>query len=129
MQMEEQILARAELSKVVGVGDTAAGFGPHFPAAAATPFVLGLAEVACHNAVAEDLQAGEVTVGVRATIEHLSPSPVGATLTAKARLVRREGRILSFAVEVMDAGDVCATVVHDRAVVLSEKISQRLAAR
>ncbi len=127
--MAEEVSAHAELSMVVRAVDTAASFGSEFPAAVATPFVLGLAEVACHNAVAAQLGEGEVTVGVRATIEHLAPSPVGATLTARATLVRREGRALFFTVDVLDAGQLCATVAHDRAVVLSEKINRRLAER
>jgi fluoroacetyl-CoA thioesterase len=119
----------AELSKVVASTDTAAEYGDHFPAAAATPFVLGLAEVACHNVVSAELAEGEVTVGVKATIEHLLPSPVGATLTAKAHLVRRDGRALTFNVLVFDGPDLCARVEHDRAVVGADRIAQRLTAR
>ncbi|MBU8813504.1 thioesterase [Mycolicibacterium goodii] len=115
------------LSRTVGEGDTAAGFGAHFPKAASTPFVLGLAEVACHNAIADELAPGEVTVGTAATIEHRLPSPVGAELTARARLVQRDGRRLQFEVEVFDGDRVCATVTHARAIVLAEKIEQRLA--
>jgi predicted thioesterase len=117
------------LSRVVGEADTAAGFGAHFPRAAATPFVLGLAEVACHNVIAPELAPGEVTVGTAATIEHQLPSPVGATLTAHARLVERDGRRLRFEVEVFDGDDVCARISHSRAVVLAEKIEKRLADR
>lgn len=115
------------LSRTVGEGDTAAGFGRHFPKAASTPFVLGLAEVACHNAIAPELEPGEVTVGTAATIEHCLPSPVGAELTATARLVERAGRRLNFEVEVLDGDEVCATVSHTRAIVSAEKIEQRLA--
>ncbi|MET0453998.1 MAG: hotdog domain-containing protein [Mycobacterium sp.] len=117
------------LSGTVGEGDTAASFGQSFPRAASTPFVLGLAEVACHNAIADELGPGEITVGTSATIEHRSPSPVGATLTARARLTERSGRRLHFEVEVVDGDEVCATVTHSRAVVLSEQIAARLARR
>jgi predicted thioesterase len=113
----------------VSEADTAAGFGPHFPRAAATPFVLGLAEVACHNVIAPELAPGEVTVGTAATIEHQLPSPVGATLTARAQLVERDGRRLRFEVEVFDGDEICATVNHSRAVVSAEKIEKRLADR
>ncbi|MGE0218868.1 thioesterase family protein [Mycolicibacterium sp.] len=119
----------ASLSGIVGEEDTAAGFGPSFPRAASTPFVLGLAEVACHNAIAAELAPGEITVGTAATIEHRSPSPVGATLTAHARLTERAGRRLRFEVDVFDGEEVCATVTHSRAVVLSDQIAARLAQR
>lgn len=121
--------ARATLHRVVTDSDTAAGYGTHFPQAAATPFVLGLAEVACHNAVSGELAQGEITVGVRAIIEHLLPSPVGAQLTANAVLVERNGRSLSFEVLIYDEADLCAKVHHDRAVVSAERIAARLAAR
>jgi fluoroacetyl-CoA thioesterase len=52
-----------------------------------------------------------------ARIEHLRPSPVGATLVARARLDRSDGRRLGFTVEVRDAGEVVARVEHDRAIV------------
>lgn len=120
---------QAVRSAVVGEADTAAAYGPQFPAAAATPFVLGLAEVACHMAVEGELAPGEVTVGTDATVQHLLPSPVGATLTARARLVEREGRRLRFVVEVLDGDEVCARVEHGRAVVLRAKIESRLLAR
>jgi fluoroacetyl-CoA thioesterase len=121
--------ASAELTATVGAGDTAAGFGAHFPAAASTPFVLGLAEVACHNAVATTLAVGEVTVGARVVIEHLAPSPVGAVLRARARLTERDGRRLRFEVEVFDGDVLCATVTHDRVVVLAARIDELLARR
>jgi predicted thioesterase len=109
--------------------DTAAGFGPAFPRAASTPFVLGIAEVACHNAIAAELGPGEITVGTAATIEHRLPSPVGAALRAQAQLTDRTGRRLQFEVDVFDGDNVCATVSHTRAVVLGEQIAARLAER
>jgi predicted thioesterase len=66
-------------------------------------------------------------VGTAATIEHLSPTPIGATLTAQARLTERAGRRLQFTVEVFDGERLCATVGHSRAVVLGEHIAARLA--
>lgn len=119
----------ATLTRTVRPQDTAAEFGDHFPQAAATPFVLGLAEVACHNAVAPTLQDGEVTVGTHASIEHRSPSPVGAVLIAHAALVHTDGRRLQFTVEVFDGDELCATVEHGRAVVTAAKIADRLNAR
>src|SRR4051794_610090 len=86
----------------VTADDTAAAWGEAFPPAASTPFVLGLAEVACHELVADRLADGEITVGVAAEIEHLAPSAVGATLAASPRLTAQSGREFRFAVEVHD---------------------------
>jgi fluoroacetyl-CoA thioesterase len=118
--------ATAEVARAVGPGDTAAGFGVVFPPAASTPFVLGLSEVACHQAVAAALAEGEITVGTRATIEHLRPSAIGATLTATAELRAHDGRRLDFAVDVRDGDELVAQVQHTRAVVDRERMLARL---
>lgn len=119
----------AELRRRVTSTDTADAFGPDFPAAASTPFVLGLAEVASHNAIRDQLQEGDITVGVRTEIDHLLPSPLGAELAARSRLVWRRGRRLYFHIEVWDGEVVVARVKHQRAIVNAERIRQRLEQR
>ena len=119
----------ATLTGTVTANDTAAMFGPDFPAAASTPFVLGLAEVACHSAVASRLKAGEITVGMRALIEHLLPSRVGTELSATARLVRRTRNRLYFHIEVSDGAEVVARVKHVRAVVDGARLQARIDAK
>ena len=116
----------ASLARTVTPSDTAAGFGPDFPEAASTPFVLGLAEVASHNAVRGDLGPGDITVGVRAEIEHLAPSAVGAELIARSILVARRGRRLFFHIDVLDGNNVVARVRHQRAVVNGARMRERL---
>ena len=118
-----------DLSRTVTESDTAAGFGPDFPRAASTPFVLGLAEVASHEAVRSILSAGEITVGIRALIDHIAPSRVGATLVARSRLVRKRGGRLYFDIAVEDAGALVARVKHQRAIVDSERMRHRLEKR
>jgi len=116
-----------QLAATVSERDTAASFGVDFPPAASTPFVLGLAEVACHEAVRPTLSPGDITVGVRAVIDHLAPSRVGAKLLARSELVRRRGRKLYFDVEIEDGGAVVARVKHQRAIVDAQRMRQRLA--
>ncbi len=121
--------ACATVKRIVTEADTAAAYGTPFPPAAATPFVLGLAEVACHTAVADQLAPDQVTVGVRAAIEHLAPTPVGGTLTATATETSRHGRRIVFRVEVTDGAGLCAVVEHERAVVATAAILERLETR
>jgi predicted thioesterase len=118
----------AERSRTVTAGDTAAAWGAAFPPAASTPFVLGLAEVACHELIADRLAHGEITVGVAAEIEHLAPSAIGATLVASPRLTAESGRGLEFAVEVRDGETLVARVTHRRARVERARIMARLGA-
>jgi fluoroacetyl-CoA thioesterase len=116
----------ADVTRVVGAHDTAAAFGSEFPPAASTPFVLGIAEVACHQTVAATLGHGEITVGTAAHIEHLVPTAVGGTLTAHATLTERDGRRLRFDVSVMEGEVVVARIEHLRAIVQRARIEQRL---
>lgn len=116
------------LERAVTDADTAARFGENFPSAASTPFVLGLAEVACHQAVRSLLSEGEITVGTGASIVHSAPTPVGGRLAALAALIARDGRRLTFDVEVHDeTGGTVATISHTRAIVRREQIEERLA--
>jgi fluoroacetyl-CoA thioesterase len=119
----------ATVTRDVTASDTAAMYGPDFPPAASTPFVLGIAEVACHSAIAPSLKEGEITVGMRALVEHLLPSRVGTTLSAQARLVRRSRSRLYFQVEVWDGSNVVARIKHLRAVVNLAKMQARLEAQ
>jgi fluoroacetyl-CoA thioesterase len=116
----------AILTRRVTEADTAAQFGAAFPPAASTPFVLGLAEVACHEAVSPSLEDGQITVGTSAHIEHLAPTPVGDELTAEAILRDRRGGRLDFEVEIRDRREVVARVRHSRAIVDRQRMLDRL---
>ncbi|BBY62585.1 hypothetical protein MHEL_08280 [Mycolicibacterium helvum] len=111
----------------MGQADTAAAWGPEFPAAASTPFVLAMAELVCHSVLAPTLADGEITVGAGVELTHDRPSPVGATLTAHATMEDRLGRKASFSVEVVDeSGQVVAHVRHIRAVLKRSAIEAAL---
>ena len=127
MAEEDAPLRTDRLERRVTDSDTAAGYAPRLPAAAATPFILGWAETLCHRMLLDDLGDGEITVGARAVIDHLAPSPVGATLVFTASLVRAEGRRRHFEVEVHDGGLLVARIEHLRAVVARAAVEQRLA--
>ncbi|MCV7228145.1 thioesterase [Mycolicibacterium komossense] len=116
------------MHRTVGAADTAAAWGPDFPAAASTPFVLSLAELVCHGMLADGLADDEITVGAGVELTHDRPSPVGATLTARATLQDRQGRKAFFTVEVTDDnGQPVAHVKHTRAVLKRSVIESALA--
>ena len=118
--------ASTDRVRTVTAADTAAAWGDAFPPAASTPFVLGLAEVACHELVTGRLAEGEITVGVAAAIEHLAPSAVGARLVASPRVTAEEGRGLEFAVDVHDGETLVARITHRRVRVERARIMARL---
>jgi fluoroacetyl-CoA thioesterase len=116
-------------SHTVTAADTARAFGPEFPAAASTPFVLGLAEVAAHRSVSAGFADGETSVGTRSIVDHLAPSPVGSELVVRSRLAARDGRKLEFEIEVYDGTELVAVIRHNRAIVMAARIEARLEER
>src|SRR5437763_3595093 len=83
----------------------------------ATPAVLALVERAAVAALHGRLPDGRTTVGASVTMEHLAPTPLGASVTAAARLIAVDGRRLSFEFEVSDPAGIVARGTLLRAVV------------
>ena len=71
----------------------------------------------------------EQTVGTRVNVSHEAATPPGLVLTARAKLVRVEGRTLSFEVEADDGIDLIARGTHERVVILRERFDARVAAK
>jgi fluoroacetyl-CoA thioesterase len=111
---------------VVQEKDTVGALVPGMPYVAATPWLVGIAEMACSRLVKDLLEAGQITVGSRVVIDHLGPSKVGAELVIKAALLQREKNRFKFAVSVEDGGRTVAKVEHERAAVSLEKITRAL---
>jgi predicted thioesterase len=63
------------------------------------------------------VDGGQTTVGTRIELDHLKPSYVGATVSARARLSAVDGRRLTFDVEVLEGDTVVARGIVVRAVV------------
>src|SRR5690606_35991123 len=92
-----------------------------------TPALLALAEGACVDAIKDDLEDGQTSVGVWAEVEHLTPTPVGETVCAHATLIGHHGRRLEFAVLVDQDGATVAKVRHRRVLVDRERFLAKIA--
>jgi fluoroacetyl-CoA thioesterase len=119
-----------ELSSVTRVTveekNTVGAMVPGMPYVAATPYLVGMAEMACSRLVKDLLEPGQVTVGSRVVIDHLGPSKVGAELVIKAALLQRERNRFKFSVTVEDGARIVAKVEHERAAVSLEKMKRAL---
>jgi predicted thioesterase len=119
-----------ELSSVTRVTveekNTVGAMVPGMPYVAATPYLVGMAEMACSRLVKDLLEPGQVTVGSRVVIDHLGPSKVGAELVIKAALLQRERNRFKFSVTVEDGARTVAKVEHERAAVSLEKMMRAL---
>jgi fluoroacetyl-CoA thioesterase len=108
---------RAAFDHTVADQDTAVALGSGDVPVLATPRVLALAERATVAAVAGAIGPGATTVGVRVELEHLAASVVGAAVRVSAELVRVDGRVLEFAVELRDGARLAARGHVTRALV------------
>jgi predicted thioesterase len=120
---EPGLTAQVELT--VSEADTAQWLGSGDVPVLGTPRVLALAEAATVAATARQLPTGTTTVGTRADVQHLAPTPVGRRVTARATLTGVDGRTLVFDV-LLRAGDrVVAEVRVERAVLDRQRFIQR----
>ncbi|MFV0317821.1 MAG: thioesterase family protein [Microthrixaceae bacterium] len=97
--------------------DTALAIGSGDVAVLSTPRIIALVEQAAFAAVADELAAGQTTVGVGVRMEHISPTAVGRHVRAEVCVEKVEGRRLVFTVSAHDdhglvaAGKVTRVVV------------------
>jgi len=118
--------ATASAELVVSERDLASAFTPGpadaFPPVFATARMVALMEVAAARLLQPFLAPGEHSVGVLVEVDHTAATPEGATVTATARYVGREGRLHAFEVSARDAGGEIGRGRHRRAVVTAERL-------
>ena len=83
----------------------------------ATPRVLALAEQAAVAAIARDLDVGETSVGVHAELHHVKATDVGGVVNARAVVVEKAGRTITFDFTVAEGDETVAYGTHRRVVV------------
>lgn len=95
----------------------------------ATPAMCALMEEAALAAVQPYLEEGEGTVGIALSITHEAPTPLGATVTAKATVSAVEGRKITFNIEASDGVGIIGRGTHERFVINNEKFMAKVASR
>lgn len=105
-------------------GNTAMDVGSGSVPVFATPFLVALMEAAAINAVKDYLPQEMSTVGGRIECKHLSPTPIGMTVTAVAELIEVDKKRLSFKIEAFDEQEKIGESEHDRFLIEEEKFMQ-----
>jgi predicted thioesterase len=111
----------AERTCTVTDANTASACGSGGLSVFATPAMIACMEGAAALAVEKLFPPGGTTVGTELNIKHLSASPLGLKITAKAELLAVDGRVLSFKVEAFDDAGKIGEGTHSRFIVESEK--------
>ena len=92
----------------------------------ATPAVVALMENAAAELAQVELDNEEfTTVGTMISIEHTSPTPIGAEVTATATLTETDGRMFYFDVVASDKKGEIAKGTHTRVSVKAEKFQEK----
>jgi len=87
-----------------------------------TPSLVGLIEATAHEALKDEFELGQTSVGTSIELVHSSPTPIGMEVRCDVKLTSREGIFAHFEVEAFDAaGSICAAK-HSRAIVVRDKI-------
>ena len=115
----------AEVSDTVKDSNSASAWGSGGLPVLATPAMIAYMEKAAHTAVDSLLPQGWSTVGTEVNIKHLSATPIGMKVTAKAELLTVDGRALSFKVEAFDEAGKIGEGSHNRFIIESEKFMSR----
>ena len=95
----------------------------------ATPAMCALMEETAQAAVQPYLEDGEGTVGISLSITHEAPTPLSATVTAKATVSAVEGRKITFDIEASDGVGIIGRGTHERFVINNEKFMAKVHSR
>ena len=108
---------RGDATLVVTDADTARSLRSGDVDVLGTPRLIALCEEATIAALNGSLDDTTSSVGMRIRVDHLQPTPIGASVTAEATLEKIDGRRLTFTVSVSDTGGLVAAGKITRALV------------
>ena len=92
----------------------------------ATPALVALMEYTCEESVRGELGEGLGTVGSSITCSHISPSPIGCTVTCRSELIETDGRRLVFRIEAEDNLGPIGSGTHERFIIDNARFMQKV---
>ena len=116
----------AEKTETVSEKNIASAYGSGCLGVYSTPAMIALMEGTALSAVDPHLPPGWSTVGTEVNIKHLSATPLGMKVSAKAELLSVDGKTLLFKVEAFDEAGKIGEGTHRRFIVDSEKFLARI---
>jgi fluoroacetyl-CoA thioesterase len=119
--------AEGEATTVVAREFTVRHFHANMPEVYGTPFMIYLMEVAASNAIQPALPAGWMSVGVDVNIRHLAATPVGRTVTARAKVTKVTEKLIEFEVQAHDGKNLIGKGTHSRAPIELARFERSLA--
>ena len=123
--MEITVGMTGEATALVEKEDTAQAVGSGSLLVYATPCMAALMEGAACEAIEQALPQGQTSVGTALTLEHISATPVGLEVRARAEVTAVEGKKITFAITASDEAGEIGRATHTRVLVNSEKFLEK----
>ena len=123
--MEITVGMKAEVSVLVEREDTAKEVGSGSLLVYATPCMVALMEGAACEAIEDAMGDDKTSVGTELNIQHVSATPVGLEVYAKAEVTAVEGKVITFQVEAFDEAGAIGKGTHKRVVVNSQRFLEK----
>ena len=108
---------------------TVAHFHPGMPAVYGTPMMIYHMELAAAAAIEPYLPAGWASVGAGVDVRHLAATPVGFTVTVRAKVLAVGDDTVTFAVEAHDGVEAVGVGTHLRAPIELERFEKGVQAK
>ena len=106
-----------EVTKNMGNGDIAV---------LSMPMLINTIEMLCSKMLKENILDNNLTsVGTKINIKHMSPTPAGMNIKAKATVLNVDRNKITFKADVWDQNDLICTGFHNRIIVDKEKFEHQ----
>ena len=119
----------ATVSTTVSENNTAHAVGSGSLKVFATPMMIALMERAACEALSDVLEDGQTSVGTHISVSHTAASPLGAAITATARITGVDGRKVDYAVIASDGVGEIGSGTHTRVIVDEAKFMAKTSGR
>ena len=117
---------KGEARQLVTEQDTASRYGSGLVVAFATPALIALMERASVAAIHKYLNSNQTSVGIEVNIKHLTPTPVGMTVVARAELLEVNTHRVKFKLEAWDDKEKVGEGSHVRAIINAARFAEKL---
>ena len=126
-ELKTGLVGQAET--LVTDSNTAAAIGSGALPVFSTPHLIALMETASMDAIAQCLEDGQGSVGVRIDVAHLAATPMGMTVRAESTLTKVEGRMLNFEVKAWAGDELIGEGTHQRCIVFNGRFMEKTLAK